>query len=218
MWTVYIEINMFPNYVKWYMLNVVNIFKQFDKRTVLIIIVLGNNTDGQNWTVRVQFSENRKISSFLPQPKKIEHPKRTNQYPLPQILRPLPQDSTPMALSSTLPPLAVETEPQNWGELPRDATAMILEKVGLIDNTAEYAQSVHRLSKHLQRPVEVEFDRHAQLWGRCVWWHGLLYRENGHARHRSQLRTVARVYFLRFQFRWAHGFSFDELLRSIGER
>lgn len=30
------------------MLNVVNIFKQFDKRTVLIIIVLGNNTDGQN--------------------------------------------------------------------------------------------------------------------------------------------------------------------------
>lgn len=115
-----------------------------------------------------------------------------------------------MASSSTPPPPAEETESRNWAELPRDVTAMILKKVGVVD-ILQSAQKVCMAWRSISKDPALWRSIDMRNCGDDL-WDDMAFDVEKMATHAID-RSCGQL--LEFTF---GGFGSDELLRYIGER
>lgn len=151
----------------------------------------------------------KEITSFLSPPTEKTLTHKTSSFPL--ILQNTTQNSTPMASSSTPPPPAEAIDSRNWVELPRDVTAMILKKVGVMD-LLQSAQKVCMAWRSVSKDPDMW--RSIQMsgyFGEDMW------DEMGYDVEKMATHAIDRSCGQLVEFS-IKGFGSNELLDYIGER
>ncbi|KAI8525094.1 hypothetical protein RHMOL_Rhmol13G0201400 [Rhododendron molle] len=116
-----------------------------------------------------------------------------------------------MASSSTPPPPAEAIDARNWAELPRDVTAMILKKVGVMD-LLQSAQKVCMAWRSVSKDPDMWRSIHMSGYFGEDRWNEMGYDVEKMATHAIDRSCGQLVEFS------IKGFGSDELLDYIGER